>query len=173
VRVVGTNGGEGWHLYGCRSVNATVGRCRWALSVKKFRVPVLRAMGCAIATAQAAMAQIAPRCLPASPPRWNPRSVVSFEEGQLSAAVAVCALNPSAVDAACLAPSAFSPAEPQGSRLTTRRQARRVHSGASRTRPIAKRFVLAHQWQRTPRGQNSPILLQRAQPERGRALPPS
>src|SRR5215471_7458604 len=43
------------------------------------------------------MARIAPRCLPASPPRWHQGSAVSLEAAQPSA-VAVCALHASALD---------------------------------------------------------------------------
>jgi hypothetical protein len=125
------------------------------ISVKNVRVAVLRARDCATATAQVETARTAPRCLPASPPRWNPGLVVSLEEVQRSAAVAVCALYPLAVDAACLAPSAFPSAEPQASRRATGRQTIRVCSGASRTRPIAERSLLARQSQRTPQDQSS------------------
>jgi hypothetical protein len=72
-----------------------------------------------------------------------------LEEAQRSA-VAVCALHSSAVGAACLAPLAFSPGEPQEPLLATRRQTRRVRSGASRTRSIARRSLLVPQSRRTP-----------------------
>src|SRR5262249_49886247 len=52
----------------------------------------------------------------------------------------------------CLAPSAFSSVEPQESLLATCRQTRRVRSGASGTRPTARRSLLAPQSRRTPRG---------------------
>src|SRR5215510_4054006 len=57
------------------------------VSVKKFRVPVLRAREYAIATAQAEMARIGARRVAALTPRWSRRSVVS---SQRSAAVALC-----------------------------------------------------------------------------------
>jgi hypothetical protein len=64
----------------------------WLISVKNVRVAVLRASDWATASASEESAQIAPQCLPASSPQWSPGSVVSLEEAQRSAAVAVCAL---------------------------------------------------------------------------------
>jgi len=58
--------------------------------VKKYRVPVHRARECAIATAQAETAGIAPRCLAALPPRWNRRSVISLEAQRSAAAALAC-----------------------------------------------------------------------------------
>ena len=57
------------------------------VSVKKFRVPVLRAREYAIATAQVEVARIAAWRLAALPPRRSQRSVVS---SQRSAAIALC-----------------------------------------------------------------------------------
>src|SRR5262249_21187640 len=57
------------------------------VSVKKFRVPVLRAREYAIATAQVEMARIAAWRLATLPFRWSQRSVVS---SQRSAAIALC-----------------------------------------------------------------------------------
>jgi hypothetical protein len=51
--------------------------CR--VSVKKYRVPMLRAIGCAIATAQPETARISARRLAGLPPRWSRRSVVSSQ----------------------------------------------------------------------------------------------
>jgi hypothetical protein len=56
------------------------------LSVKKYRLAVLQARGCAIPTTQAETARIAARRLAALAPRWCGRSVVS---AQRSAAVAL------------------------------------------------------------------------------------
>src|SRR5262249_32704788 len=77
------------------------------VSVKKFRVTVLRAREYAIATAQAEMARIAARRLAALPPGWKRRSVVSSRR---SAAVALCSCPSSLMP--CLPPfSTVSPAE--------------------------------------------------------------
>src|SRR5262245_48582086 len=77
------------------------------VSVKKFRVLVLRAREYAIATAQAEMARIAARRLAALPPGWNRKSVVSSRR---SAAVALCSCPSSLMP--CLPPfSMVSPAD--------------------------------------------------------------
>ena len=60
------------------------------LNVKKLRAAALRDRECAIASKRAA--RIAHRFRPASPSRGNRRSMVSLEESQRSAAVAVYAL---------------------------------------------------------------------------------
>src|SRR5262245_2718147 len=69
------------------------------VSVRKFRVAVLRAREYAMATAQAEMARIAARRLAALPPGWNRRSVVSSRR---SAAVALCSCPSSLMP--CLPP---------------------------------------------------------------------
>ena len=139
-------------------------------SVKKFPAAAIREKECAIASKRAA--RIAPQFRPASSSRGMRRSVVSLEEAQRSAAVAVCVLICPASLTSCLPPSSQAfPVEPQGSRLANRRQTRHVRSGASRTRPIVEWCLLAHQSQRTPRGQRSrPRPSKRAQPEHRRAL---
>ena len=139
-------------------------------SVKKFPAAALREKECAIASKRAA--RIAPQFRPASSSRGMRRSVVSLEEAQRSAAVAVCVLICPASLTSCLPPSSQAfPVEPQGSRLANRRQTRHVRSGASPTRPNVEWCLLAHQWQRTPRGQRSrPRPSKRAQPEHRRAL---
>ena len=138
------------------------------LSVKKYRAPVLRARECAIATAQAETAAIAPRCLAALPHRWSRRSVVSLE-AQRSAAAALA--YPSSLTP-CLPPlSAFSPMESKGSHR--RETLLRVRRGTSRYRTIGKWYLSGHQSNCTPRGQSSRTgPLKRAQPEHRRALIP-
>jgi hypothetical protein len=140
------------------------------LNVKKLRAAALRERECAIASKRAA--RIAPRFRPASPSRGNRRSMVSLEEAQRSAAVAVYALDCSSFSTFCLPLfSRDSPAGSQESRLASRWGTLRVHPGASRTRPIVEWCLLAHQSQRIPRGQSSRRRsLKRAQPECGRAL---
>jgi hypothetical protein len=140
------------------------------LNVKKLRAAALRERECAIASKRAA--RIAPRFHPASPSRGNRRSVVSLEEAQRSAAVAVYALDCSSFSTPCLPLfSTDSPAGSPESQLASRRGTLRVHPGASRTRPIVEWCLLAHQSQRIPRGQSSRRRsLKRARPERGRAL---
>lgn len=124
------------------------------------------------AIASNAATRTVPRFRPALPSRGNRISVVSLEEAQRSAAVAVCVLICPASLTSCLPPSSQAfPVEPQGSRLANRRQTRHVRSGASPTRPNVEWCLLAHQSQRTPRG---PVLrtrpLEQARPERRRAL---
>jgi hypothetical protein len=101
-------------------------------------------------------------------------SVDSGIGGFFGGSTTVCRCSWRAVEAACLAPSVVSPAEPQGSRLASRRRRRRVRLGASRTRPIARRPLLTPQSQRTPQGQSlRPGPLERAQPENSCAWGPS
>ena len=137
-------------------------------SAKKYRVPVLRARECAIATAQAETAGIAPRCLAALPHRWSRRSVVSLEAQRSAAAALAC---PSSLTP-CLPPlSAFSRTELYGSRR--RETLLRVRRGTSRYRTIGKWYLSGHQSNCTPRGQSSRTRpLKRAQPEHRRALIP-
>ena len=70
------------------------------LNVKKLRAAALRERECAIASKRAA--RIAHRFRPASPSRGNRRSMVSLEEAQRSAAVAVYALDCSSFSTPCL-----------------------------------------------------------------------
>ena len=139
------------------------------LSVKRLRAVVPRGTEYAIASRRAA--QIALQFRPAVSSRGNRGSVVSLGEAQRSAAVGgrapICPVSL----LSCLLPfSQVFRVGPQGSRPAYRRQTCRVRSAAFRTRPIVKWCLLAHQWQRTPRGQNSRgRILKCALPERRRA----
>jgi len=144
-----------WTIVGDANI---CGRHRFSLvgdlSVKRLRAVVPRGAEYAIASRRAA--QIALQFRPAVPSRGNRGSVVSLGEAQRSAAVGgrapICPVSL----LSCLLPfSQVFRVGPQGSRQAYRRQTCRVRSAAFRTRPIVKWCLLAHQWQRTPRGQSS------------------
>jgi hypothetical protein len=144
-----------WTIVGDANI---CGRQRFSLvgdlSVKRLRAVVPRGTEYAIASKRAA--QIALQFRLAVSSRGNRGSVVSLGEAQRSAAVGgrapICPVSL----LSCLLPfSQVFRVGPQGSRPAYRRQTCRVRSAAFRTRPIVKWCLLAHQWQRTPRGQNS------------------